>query len=49
MSNRRPYCHRYALPVEEGQVAFKNVDNESCSPNLLFLNENRFEDDQVDF
>ena len=28
---------------------FENDINESYSPNLLFLNENRFEDDQVDF
>ena len=27
----------------------ENDINESYSPNLLFLNENRFEDDQVDF
>ena len=27
----------------------ENDINESYSPNLLFLNENHFEDDQVDF
>ena len=27
----------------------ENDINESYSPNLLFSNENRFEDDQVDF
>ena len=30
-------------------IEIENVANESCSPNLIFLKENHFQNDSVDF